>query len=190
VEFDGRVLPVPEPLRARMRGVSWRDDPRCPGFDDLALVDLPHWDFAGACQRGRLIVAAELAGEVVEVFAALFAARFPIARMAPVCEHGGDDDASMAANNCSAFNFRPILGSDRLSQHAFGRAIDINPVQNPMLKDGGVQPAAGRAYLDRGDVRPGMIVRPGPVTDAFDAAGWTWGGDWTAFRDYHHFVKR
>jgi hypothetical protein len=187
--FDGRVLPVPEPLRRRMRRVSWHDDPRCPQFSDLALIDMPHRTFQGGVGRGRLIVAAALADEVLAVFAALFAAGFPIDRMEPVCEHGGDDDASMAANNCSGFNFRRIMGTDTLSQHALGRAIDINPVQNPMLKDGGVQPPAGRAYLDRTDVRPGMIVRPGPVTDAFDAVGWTWGGDWTAFKDYHHFVK-
>ena len=92
----------------------------------------------------------------------------------------------MAANNCSAFNFR-MAPSGKLSQHSFGTAIDINPVQNPMIIGERIYPAAGADYLDRGDLRAGMIVRPGPVVDAFESIGWGWGGDWTRIKDYHHF---
>ena len=83
----------------------------------------------------------------------------------------GDDDASMAANNSSSFNFRAIAGSDVLSHHAHGVAIDVNPRLNPMILRGVVHPPSGAAYLDRADVRPGMIVRPGPVVAAFEAEG-------------------
>lgn len=188
--FRSSAEPIPAALRRSMVGVSWRPDPRCPPFDALALLHLDHVDFAGEACEGQLIVAAAYAEPVQRVFAALYAARFPIARMQLVDEYGGDDDRSMAANNSSAFNFRTIEGSANLSQHSLGEAIDINPVMNPYLVGDKILPPAGADYLDRADVRPGMIVRPGPVVDAFDAIGWEWGGDWTSRKDYHHFCVR
>jgi poly-gamma-glutamate synthesis protein (capsule biosynthesis protein) len=95
----------------------------------------------------------------------------------------------MAANNSSAFNFRVVDGTQRLSQHALGRAVDINPLQNPWRRGARVDPEAGSAYLDRAQLRPGMIVRPGPVIAAFEAAGWSWGGDVADAPDFHHFSK-
>jgi hypothetical protein len=105
-----------------------------------------------------------------------------------VDDYGGDDDASMAADNSSAFNFRVVAGTNVLSQHARGLAIDINPVENPWRRPDRVLPEAGRAFLDRGDVRPGMIVRPGPVVAVLDEMGWEWGGDWKHAWDDHHVV--
>lgn len=183
----GVARAIPEAVRAEMRGVSWRDDPRCPPFSELALLAVPHWDLSGASAVGELVVARELAEAVLDVFARLYRARFPIARMQRIDVFGGDDEASMAANNCSAFNFRTVAGTDRLSNHALGRAIDINPVQNPWVRGDVVLPPAGRAHLDRSADVPGLIRRPGPVTDAFDAIGWEWGGDWTGTSDFHHF---
>jgi hypothetical protein len=187
--FVGRVDAVDRALRARMAGVCWQPDPRCPPFEALRVLTLGHWDLSGAAQTGQLVVAATLADEVVALFARLFELRFPIARMAPVDVYGGDDDASMAANNTSGFNFRYVAGTDVLSHHAHGVAIDINPVCNPMIVAGQVFPPAAVSYLDRGDVRPGMITRPGPVVELFDAHGWQWGGDWSHMKDYHHFTK-
>jgi hypothetical protein len=94
---------------------------------------------------------------------------------------------SMAANNTSAFNFRNVAGTRTLSQHAFGLAIDLNPLQNPMLVGSEVHPLAGAAYVDRGRLRPGMITPA--VVDLFALRGWQWGGDWERPRDYHHFYK-
>jgi len=184
-----RAGPLPERVRATMRGVSWTDDPRCPAMDALALLEVDHHGFDGAVHRGEMVVAAEVADELVVVFEALFAADFPIAGMQPIDRFGADDEASMAANNSSCFCFRNAP-SGRLSEHAFAMAVDVNPMQNPMVIGDRVWPDAGRDYLERGDVRPGMIVRPGPVVDAFDAAGWEWGGDWVSLSDYHHFQKR
>jgi hypothetical protein len=172
-----------------MRGCSWKDDPRCPRFEDLALVDIQFVGFDGVVHAGELVVAAEVGDEVAEIFERLLAARFPIAVARRIDHYEADDEASMADNNASCFCFR-TAPSGKLSEHAFGLAIDINPVQNPMIIGERVWPDAGAAFLDRDDVRPGMIVRPGPVVEAFDAAGWTWGGDWTAIKDYHHFQKR
>jgi poly-gamma-glutamate synthesis protein (capsule biosynthesis protein) len=184
--FDAEVLALDDTVRADMLGRSWRDDPRCPRLDDLVLARVDHHGFDGAVHRGELVVAAAVADDVVAAFARIFAARFPIALMARIERFDADDGRSMAANNSSAFNFR-MAPSGKLSQHAFGTAIDLNPVQNPMIIGDAIYPEAGAAYLDRGDLRPGMIVRPGPVVDAFAAIGWSWGGDWTRIKDYHHF---
>jgi hypothetical protein len=188
--IESGYFEIPSAIRDAMRGSSWRDVPSCPRFEALRFLRLRYRGFDGASHVGELIVAAELAEEVIDIFEHIFAADFPIESMRRIEELGADDDVSMAANNCSAFNFRVVDGTNTLSLHALGRAIDINPVQNPWLRVRGarVDPPAGRSYLDRTDLRPGMIVRPGPVVEAFERAGWSWGGD-LAQPDYHHFSK-
>jgi poly-gamma-glutamate synthesis protein (capsule biosynthesis protein) len=184
--FTGSVAPLPRQLRSQMTGTSWRSG--CPvGLDELRLITLDHWGFDGNVHRGRLVVADQVANQVRSVFAELFAAGFPLARVEPVSVYDGDDAASMAANNTSAFNCRTIAGTDRLSRHAYGTAIDLNPVQNPYVDGGEVAPAAGRPYVDRSDVRPGMITRSGPVFSAFAELGWGWGADFASADDYQHF---
>jgi len=187
--FSAFIGPVSPDMHARMNGRSWHDSPGCPEPAELALLRLDHWDFRGQVRQGQLVVARAVAREVVFVFKRIFEARFPIAQMVPIHVFGGDDNASMDANNSSAFNFRTIAGTDELSQHAFGLAIDINPVQNPWVRKKKVLPPAGREFLERDPAVPGVIVRPGPVTDAFDEVGWQWGGDWPGVKDYHHFQK-
>lgn len=192
VAFHGTASPIPPEIRDEMTGRSWRAAPECPAFDELRLLRLSYWGFDDRAHEGELVVAAPVAAPVLGVFEQIFDARFPIGQMRRIDVFDGDDYASMAANNCSAFNFRLIgvrtdTGVARLSQHAFGVAIDINPVQNPWIREDTVLPPEGAAYLDRDDVRPGMIVRPGPVVAAFEAIGWQWGGDWQTRKDYHHF---
>ena len=174
------------PVTAERLGASHRAG--CPvAVSDLRLVRLSHWGFDGRPRRGELVVAAAQAGAVVEVFRQLHAARFPVARMVTVEQYGGDDDASMAANNTSAYNCRTTTGGTGFSEHAYGTALDVNPVQNPYVRGTTVLPAAGRAYLDRGDVRAGMVARDDVVVRAFRAAGWGWGGDFSTIKDYQHF---
>lgn len=185
--YSARVVAIPEPIRHHMSGISWHPDPRCPPFEALVLLRVAHWDMVGIKREGELVVAAELGDDVARIFERIYAARFPIERMERVAVYGGCDNRSMSANNTSAFNFRVIAGTNRLSLHAFGAAIDINPVQNPYVLTDKVYPPAAVEYLDRTHMRPGMIVRPGPVTDAFDALGWRWGGDWSTHKDYQHF---
>ncbi|RMG16018.1 MAG: M15 family peptidase [Deltaproteobacteria bacterium] len=171
-----------------MRGVSWQEG--CPvPLEALRLVRVTHFDFEGQVSQGELVVAAAVADEVVQIFERLYALRFPIARMERIERYGGDDDASMAANNSSAFNCRRVAGSRSWSEHAYGTAIDLNPVQNPYVTARGVFPPAGRAYLDRSKPRPGMVV-PGTVVEAFERFGWGWGGRWRRSKDYQHFSKR
>ena len=130
-----------------------------------------------------------LAEEVVTIFSKLWDVRFPIHSIRPMTEFAGDDGLSMAANNSSCFNARRIVGTERLSLHSYGAAIDINPVQNPVIRDGEVRPAAGAAYQDRSNARPGMILEGGPALDIFLDAGWLWGGHWENPLDYHHFYR-
>ena len=186
--FAADIRAVPPEVRARMDGVSWHgDDPRCPHWDALAYLELDHVTFDGT-GRGELVVAAEVAPRALELFRRLWQLGFPIRQLRLVDDYGASDEASMAADNSSAFNFRVIAGTQVLSQHALGRAIDINPVENPWRKPDRIVPEAGKAFADRTDIRPGMFVRPGPVVALLDELGWEWGGDWRHAFDDHHIV--
>ena len=155
----------------------------------LRVVRLSYWGFDGRRSIGRIVVSRRVTGDVVTVFRRLYAARFPIRRMVPVSAYRGSDDASMAADNTSGFNCRAAVGSSSAgwSMHAYGEAIDVNPVENPYVLGRRVLPPAGRPYVDRGRLRRGMAVDGGILVRAFEAAGWQWGGRWTASRDYQHF---
>jgi len=122
-----------------------------------------------------------------ESYRALFKARFAIKRMQLVGVYGGDDDRSMAANNTSGFNCREAAGSSSWSEHAYGRAVDINPIQNPDVRDGRVSPPDGSRYLDRSRRARGVIRADDAVVRAFESIGWGWGGYWTSLKDYQHF---
>ena len=173
--------------RSRVRGVSWR--PGCPvGLDDLRLVRAEHWGFDGKVHQGVLVVHRRVAGSMLQVMRELFGLHYPVAGMRLVDDYGADDDRSMAANNTSAFNCRTVDGSTSWSEHAYGRAIDLNPIQNPYVpRSGDVSPPAGRRFADRGRHDPGVIHAGDPVVRAFARAGWKWGGNWTSPRDYQHF---
>ena len=150
----------------------------------LRSVRVSHWGFDGRPHVGRVVVAKRVAPGLVTVFRMLWQARFPIRRLRPVSAYHGSDDASMAADNTSAFNCRVVAGTSRWSLHAYGEAIDVNPVENPYLRGSTVSPPAGRAYVDRDRYRKGMAVRGGVLVRAFAAAGWQWGA---SFGDYQHF---
>ena len=187
-EPAAEIGPVPPAVRARMDGVSWHGgDPRCPRWADLAYLQVDHVGFDGTA-RGELVVAAALATRAALLFRRLWQLGFPIRQLRLVDDFGASDDASMAADNSSAFNFRVVAGTNVLSQHALGRAIDLNPVENPWRRPDRILPDAGRAFADRAAIRPGMIVRPGPVIAALDELGWEWGGDWCHAFDDHHVV--
>ena len=180
--FVGTVHPV----AARDLPYSYR--PGCPvAPSQLRLVRLSYWGFDGKVRLGSLVVRDRVAADVVVVFEKLYAARFPIRRLRKVDAYRGSDDASMAADNTSGFNCRFVSGSRRWSQHAYGEAIDVNPVENPYIQGARVRPPAGRRFLDRSRAKPGMAVEGGVLVRAFEAVGWKWGGRWSGSRDYQHF---
>jgi hypothetical protein len=159
------------------------------------LLTVPFRDFAGRPTTGELVVAKSVAAVLARIFTEIYdSAAFRIERMERVDKYGGRDTASMAANNTSAFNCRPVEGTTTLSAHASGLAVDINPVQNPWVKGNEVDPEAGRPF-DRVPKRqaaqnrgqPGIILGGGAAVAAFKRNGWTWGGDWRSEKDYQHF---
>jgi peptidoglycan LD-endopeptidase CwlK len=152
---------------------------------ELALLDIPHWGFDAAWHMGQMVVHRRLADEVREIFQEIAAARFSLAEMVPVAVYGWSDEVSMERNNSSAFNYRLAVGKTILSQHAYGRAIDLNPVQNPYVKGELVLPPG--AVYDA--AAPGTVTADGPVVAAFEKRGWTWGGRWTTLKDWQHFEK-
>ncbi len=184
--FEALVRPLSAGERADMTPSVWRRG--CPvALSQLRHVSLPYIGFGGRARRGALVVNASVAGEVVGAFRELYRARVPIRRMRPIQAYGGDDFASIEADNTSAFNCRPATGSSNWSQHAYGLAIDINPIENPYVSGGRTSHPASVPYLDRSRVRPGMAVPDGTLVRAFESRGWEWGGRWSGTLDYQHF---
>jgi hypothetical protein len=181
-----RLGPV---LRERVTGTSWHRG--CPvGLAGLRYLRVGYWGFERRRHVGELVVAASAVPAIREAFAELYRVRFPIRRMRLVDDYGGSDSASIEADNTSAFNCRPVTGGSRWSEHAYGRAIDINPIENPYVyPDGTTSHAASRPYLDRKRHRSGMAFHGGVLVRAFSDAGWGWGGDWRppSATDYQHF---
>jgi D-alanyl-D-alanine carboxypeptidase-like protein len=189
------VPATPPPFLARVERVtaaqlpySWH--PGCPvGPPQLRRIRLRYIGFDGGSHVGQLIVNARVVPDVVTVFRALYAARFPIRRMRPIDVYHGSDSRSTAADNTSSFNCRYAVapGPKTWSMHAYGEAIDVNTVENPYIQSGRVTPANAKAFADRADVRPGMAVEGGVLVRAFAGVGWGWGGRWSGSPDYQHF---
>jgi hypothetical protein len=169
---------------------SWR--PGCPVPPaGLRRLRLSYWGFDGRRHVGELVVRDRVTPDVVRVFRVLYREHFPIRRLESVDRYRADDHASMAADNTSAFNCRAaaVSGPKHWSMHAYGEAIDVNPLENPYVQGGQVSPPAGRRFLDRSDDRTGMAVAGGALVRAFDAIGWGWGGRWSGSKDYQHFSR-
>ena len=159
------------------------------GPSGLRAVTFTFWGFDGKAHSGTLVVNASAVGAITGAFRRIYDARFPIRRIVPVSAYGGDDNASMAADNTSAFNCRYAVanGPKQWSMHAYGDAVDINTLENPYTLDGRVYPPAGKPYTNRRNVRPGMIVAGSAPVRAFSEMGWGWGGRWSSSPDYQHF---
>lgn len=186
--FEGRSRPIEGRIQERVVGSSWH--PGCPVHHSrLRLLELRHWGFDGEAHRGRLIVHRTQDEAVLAVMRRLYRIGYPIRRMELIDRYGADDRRSMAADNTSAFNCRFVAGTGRWSMHAYGRAIDLNPVENPYVSGSHVSPPAGAPFADRSRDARGMLHRGDRVVRAFARrAGWRWGGAWPGpTRDYQHF---
>jgi hypothetical protein len=189
------VPATPPPFVARVERVTVADlpyswHPGCPvGPAELRRLRLAYVGFDGQRHLGSLVVNARVVPQLVIVFRKLYRARFPIRRMQPIDVYRGSDDRSAAADNTSAFNCRAAVtsGPKSWSTHAYGEAVDVNDVENPYILGSRVIPPAGKAYLDRAKVRPGMAVEGGVLVRAFANVGWGWGGRFAGTPDYQHF---
>jgi poly-gamma-glutamate synthesis protein (capsule biosynthesis protein) len=183
--FASSVGRIDKALKERMVH-SWHRG--CPvPRRDLRYAQLSYVGFDGAAHQGELVLHEDVAEDVVGVFERIYELRFPIRRMRLVDDYEGSDARSMRRNNTSAFNCRRITGGSSWSEHSYGTAVDINPVQNPYVYRGTVQPAKGAPYVDRTPKRKGMVIRA--VRRAFSEIGWSWGGTWTTRKDYQHFSQ-
>lgn len=185
--FEGRVAKLTAAERKAMTGPVWRRG--CPvGLGSLRAIRATHVGFDGDAHDGVLVVHRAHAASALRVLRRLYEQRFPIRRMRPIERYGGSDHRSIEADNTSAFNCRKVTGGTGWSEHAYGRAIDLNPIENPYIhRDGTTSHRASEPYLARDDVRPGMAVEGSAVVAAFGAQGWKWGGRWRAPVDTQHF---
>ncbi len=173
-------------ITAAELGASWHEG--CPVDPaDLRRISVSIFGFDGVARTGEVVVNADVVDDVVEAFRRLYEARFPIRKLKPIFTQAEFEDFETPDDNSSGFSCRNAVDANappHWSNHAYGHAIDINPIENPYLNGGRVIPSAGAAYTDRRNVRPGMAVGAGVVVAAFRAVGWGWGA---SFGDYQHF---
>ena len=188
------VSPIPDQIWSFMQGTSWHANLPCPKRDELRLVDVPYLDFTGAKKSGYLIVDKALADEVLAIFTEIFqSGNYRIESMKLIDAYGGNDFKSIEANNTSAFNCRFTTGAKTMSAHAWGRAIDINPLINPYVDKSGTSHKKSLGFVTTQQRKKssahGMIQPDGIVVKTFRKYGWKWGGDWKSIKDYQHFSK-
>lgn len=177
----------------RITGKSYVPNPHISP-SDLRYLKLLHVDVKGQVRLGEMICNARIAAELVEIFRELYRQNYPIERMQLIDDYDADDERSMSHNNTSCFCFRPVAGSSRLSRHALGMAVDINPLYNPyvrLLRSGKrfVQPASARAYVNRKAHFSYKLTRGDLCHRLFTEHGFEWGGAWQSLKDYQHFEK-
>lgn len=185
------VSEIPDSVFSVMAGKSFKDDCEVPR-DSLRYLTCLHRNAEGLAIVGEMVLATELAEDVLGIFRELFEADYPIEKMRLVDNWDADDDAAMLANNSSSFNYRLISRTRLISKHGLGRAVDINPLYNPyykMLKDSSrvIKPAGAGKYLDRSKEFPYKIVHGDLCWQLFKDKGFYWGGDWANSKDYQHF---
>lgn len=156
-------------------------------YRTLALVTVFYVSYDGKVHQGQLVVHRSVKEDVKEIFRKLLYMRFPINKAVPVVVYGWDDDKSMADNNSSAFNYRFIARKPVLSEHSFGWAVDLNPLQNPFVDEKGIISPEGATY---DHTVPGTIAPDSAVLQLFLERGWKWGGDWNSVKDYQHFERK
>ena len=177
---------LPRRIRRRITGVSWHRG--CPvGRGRLRYLRIAYHGFDGRVHRGEMIANAAAVRPLRRAFASLYRSDFPVRRMRLVDRYGGSDYRSIEADNTSAFNCRPVTGGSRWSEHAYGRAVDVNPIENPYVSNGRTAHRRSRRYLDRSHRRRGMAFPGGALVRAFRRVGWGWGGRWSNPTDYQHF---
>ncbi len=189
---DFYISEIPDDIFAKMQGKSYKEDCTVPR-EDLRYVHVRHMGFDGEAKDGELVVNKAIADDVLAIFEELYKADYPIEKVRLVDEYDADDEASMSDNNSSAFNFRFISHTTRISKHGLGMAVDINTRYNPYVKtvDGklSIEPANGADYVDRSKDFPHKIDHEDLCYKLFKEHGFTWGGDWTHSKDYQHFER-
>ncbi len=183
---------ITDDIFARINGVSYQENSEI-SREKLRYLRVLHIGINGNTYVGEMIVNESISEDVLEIMQELYRAAYPIEKMVLIDEYGGDDEASMEANNTSAFNYRNISGSGKLSKHSYGLAIDVNPLYNPYVKNTAdatiCQPQNALDYIDRSREFSYKIDENDLCYQLFTAHGFTWGGSWNSVKDYQHFEK-
>lgn len=183
---------INESIKSRIYGLSYKADCTIP-YEELRYLSIRYLNFEGSQETGELICSNLIADDLLEIFYELYLASYPIGKIKLIDEYQADDDLSCADNNTSCFNYRVVEGSKKLSKHALGLAIDINPVYNPYVTypDGQIRitPVGSEIYADRTQDFPYKIDESDLCYQLFMSHGFTWGGNWNTLKDYQHFQK-
>ena len=192
--FNATISPIDATVKKRMVGKSWHKG--CPiPLKDLRYLRMSHLDFKGQTVQGEMVVHKDVAVKVVRIFEELYEAGYPIRQMRLVSDFGGNDWRSIEADNTSAFNCRRATGSKKWSKHSYGRAIDINPIENPYIaRNGRIAHKASLKYRKRVHKNGtyadrAVLVEGDEAVQIFNSYGWEWGGAWRYVKDYQHFSK-
>lgn len=185
--------PITDEIYERINGCSYVENEDI-ALEDLRYLKVLHIGFDGETHVGELIVNKAIADDILAIMRELYENRYPIERMVLVDEYGGDDELSMQADNTSCFNYRTVEGSENLSKHSYGLAIDINPFYNPCVRtyaDGSSKsfPEGSDEYADRSKDFPYKIDKEDLCYRLFTEHGFRWGGTWKSLKDYQHFDK-
>ncbi len=194
-KYHAAIIPVDNTIKQRMlKGHSWHEG--CPvHYKNLRYLTMTYIDFTGKERTGEMIVHKAVAKDVTAIFAKLYALKYPIRQMRLVSDFGGSDWKSIDADNTSAFNCRNATGSKKWSKHSYGRAIDLNPLENPYISHSGhiahkaSQKFRKRQHQHHSAADRAVLLQDDPAVQIFKAHGWKWGGDWKGVQDYQHFSK-
>ena len=190
----GSIHKIDNSIKKRVVGKSWHRG--CPvPIEDLRYLKIPYKNFGGQSKMGEMIVNKDVAKEVIDIFASLYRHNYPIRQMRLVSDFGADDWRSIEADNTSAFNCRPVTGGKKWSNHSYGRAIDINPLENPYIsRSGKIAHKLSLQYRNRvrdsqTPAQRALILKNDYIVKLFHSKGWRWGGSWHSIKDYQHFDK-
>lgn len=179
---------IPDNIKSKMIGLSMpKSEPI--SFDSLSYLKLSYYGFDGNTHVGEMVVNKDIAPDVVDAFKEVYYKKYPIEKIRLIDEYNADDEPSMADNNTSSFAYRKIKGTNVISNHGKGLAIDINPLQNPHVVGNTASPKEGADYIDRSNIRKGMIMEGDDLYNSFTRRGFSWGGHWKN-PDYQHFEKK
>jgi len=193
--FESDISHISPEIKKRMiKGNSWRRG--CPvSLNDLRYLRVKYVDFKGSERMGELVVHKSVSTELTEIFEVLYNEGYPIKKMSLVSDYKGSDWQSIEADNTSAFNCRNATGSKKWSKHSYGKAIDINPIENPYVsRNGRISHKASlkykkRVHQNRSSADKAVLLKHDKATKIFEKYGWKWGGDWRTIKDYQHFSK-
>jgi len=194
-EYHASISKITPQVKQRMlKGNSWRKG--CPvHLNDLRYLRMTYRDFSGGERQGEMVVHKAVASEVTQIFEELYTTSYPIRKMRLVSDYNGNDWQSIEADNTSAFNCRKATGSKHWSKHSYGRAIDLNSIENPYIsRSGRIAHKASLQYRKRvhrnnTSADKAVLLRHDKAVRIFKKYGWKWGGDWSGVKDYQHFSK-